>query len=159
MEKRAAAAGIRGHADTKTAKNTNRETANSGRGQEDRKMASVRINGVDYDLRMSLWASEQIENEFGDLQEALRDFQKKKKISMVKTMFRILANGGRKHAGQPTDVQESVLDNCTLADLSTISTAMNEAMAETMHAETVNGNEADDQVADAYEAEYNEKNG
>ena len=59
------------------------------------------------------------------------------------------------------DVPEDVLDDCTLGDLDRIAKALREAMDETMHAETVNGNEADDEVADAYaaELEQQEKNG
>ena len=37
--------------------------------------------------------------------------------------------------------------------------ALREAMDETMHAETVGGNEADDEPQDALAAEYEEKNG
>jgi hypothetical protein len=67
-------------------------------------MAKITIKGVTYNLRMTLWASEQIENEFGDPKKALTSFRKERKISMVKAMFRILANSGRKSAGLPEDV-------------------------------------------------------
>ena len=122
-------------------------------------MAKITIKGVEYNLRMTLWASEQIENEFGDLKDALRKFRKERKISMVKKMFRILANAGRKSEKKPTDVPEDVLDDCTLADLDQVAQALREAMDETMHAETVGGNEADDEPQDALAAEYEEKNG
>lgn len=122
-------------------------------------MAKITIKGVTYNLRMTLWASEQIENEFGDLKDALRKFRKERKISMVKKMFRILANAGRKSEKKPTDVPEDVLDDCTLADLDQVAQALREAMDETMHAETVGGNEADDEPQDALAAEYEEKNG
>jgi len=124
-------------------------------------MAKITIKGVEYDLRMGLWASEQIEKKYGDLQGALRKFKKERKITMVKEMFQILANAGQKYAKQPMDVPEDVLDDCTLGDLDRIAKALREAMDETMHAETVNGNEADDEVADAYaaELEQQQKNG
>lgn len=122
-------------------------------------MAKIIIRGTEYNLRMTLWASEQIENEFGDLKDALRKFRKERKISMVKKMFRILANAGRKSEKKPTDVPEDVLDDCTLADLDLVAQALREAMDETMHAETVGGNEADDEPQDALAAEYDEKNG
>lgn len=121
-------------------------------------MAKIVIKGQEYDLRMSLWASEQIEKEYGDLKEALQKFKKQRKISMVKPMFRILANAGRKKAGLKPDVPEDVLDDCTLFDLNLVAEAMNAAMDESMHAETVGGNEADDQPADALAEEYDEKN-
>jgi hypothetical protein len=122
-------------------------------------MAKITIKGVEYNLRMTLWASEQIENEFGDLKDALKKFRKERKISMVKKMFRIMANAGRKSEKKPTDVPEDVLDDCTLADLDQVAQALREAMDETMHAETVGGNEADDEPQDALAAEYEEKNG
>ena len=122
-------------------------------------MARITIKGVEYNLRMSLWASEQIENEFGDLKDALKKFRKERKISMVKKMFRIMANAGRKSEKKPTDVPEDVLDDCTLADLDRVAHALRDAMDETMHAETVGGNEADDEPQDALAAEYEEKNG
>ena len=121
-------------------------------------MAKIRINGIEYDLRMSLWASEQIENEFGDLKGALQAFRKERKISMVRKMFVIMANAGRKRAKLPTDVPEDALDNCTLMDLDRVATAMSEAMDETAHAETIGGNEADDAPRDALAEEYDEKN-
>ena len=121
-------------------------------------MAKIRINGIEYDLRMSLWASEQIENEFGDLKGALQAFRKERKISMVRKMFVIMANAGRKRAKLPTDVPEDALDNCTLMDLDRVATAMSEAMDETTHAETIGGNEADDAPRDALAEEYDEKN-
>ena len=122
-------------------------------------MAKITIKGVEYNLRMTLWASEQIENEFGDLKDALKKFRKERKISMVKKMFRIMANAGRKYEKKPMDVPEDVLDDCTLADLDQVAQALREAMDETMHAETVGGNEADDEPQDALAAEYEEKNG
>jgi len=122
-------------------------------------MAAIKIKGREYDLRMSLWASEQIENEYGDLKEALANFRKDRKISMVRKIFVILANAGQKARKLPTDVPEDVLDNCTLRDLDEVSKAMALAMDETMHAETVGGNEADDEPEDALAAEYDAKNG
>ena len=124
-------------------------------------MAKIKIQGREYDLRMSLWASDQIEKEYGDIQEALKKFRKERKMTMVKRMFVILANAGQRHAKTPEDITEDVLSDCTLGDISRISEVMKQAMDETMHAETVDGNEADDEAADAYaaELEQQEKNG
>lgn len=125
-------------------------------------MASIKISGKVYDLRMDIHAMEQIEKEFGDMREALRAFRgKERKISMVKAMFRILANSGRKKAKQPEDVTGEEIDGCNLADLNKIAQALNQTMEEAMHAETVGGNEADDEPVDEYmeELEKNEKNG
>ena len=121
-------------------------------------MAKITISGREYDLRMSLWASEQIEKEFGDLKDALQKFRKERKVTMVKWMFRTLANAGQKAKKLPMDVPEDVLDNCSLRDLDDVAKAMSEAMNESLHAETVGGNEADDEPEDALAAAYDEKN-
>ena len=124
-------------------------------------MAEIRIKRKTYNLRMDIYAMEQIEKEYGDLRDALRAFHKDRKITMVKTMFRILANSGRRKAGLPEDVTGEEIEDCNLADLDQLAKALNQAMEEAMHAETVGGNEADDEVHDEYleELEQNEKNG
>ena len=125
-------------------------------------MAAIKINGKEYNLRMDIHAMEQIEKEYGDLKDALRAFRgKERKITMVKSMFRILANSGRKKAGQPEDVTGEEIDGCNLADLDQIAKALNATMEEAMHAETVGGNEADEETHDEYmeELEQKEKNG
>ena len=122
-------------------------------------MAKVTIGGREYDLRMTLWASEQIEEEFGDLKDALGRFRKERKISMVRKMFVIMANAGQKARKLPLDVPADVLDNCTLKDLDRVSQALRDAMDETMKAECVGGGVADDEAQDALAAEYDEKNG
>ncbi len=124
-------------------------------------MAEFRIGKGKYDLRMDIHAMEQIEKEFGDLRDALRAFQKDRKITMVKAMFRILANSGRKKAGLPEDVTGEEIDGCNLAGLDQLARALNQAMEEAMRAETVGGNEADDEPHDEYmeELEKREKNG
>lgn len=123
-------------------------------------MAAIRIKKRTYDLRMDIHAMEQIEKEFGDLRDALTAFRKDRKIGMVKAMFRILANSGQKKAGKPEDVSGEEIDDCNLADLDRLAQALNQAMEEAMHAETVGGNEADDEVHDEYmeELEQREKN-
>ena len=72
--------------------------------------------------------------------DALRE-----KIGMVFQSFNLFNN-------------KNVLDNCTLYDLDRVAKAMNETMNESLHAETVGGNEADDQPEDALAAAYDEKN-
>ena len=123
-------------------------------------MAEIRINRKTYNLRMDIHAMEQIEKEFGDLRDALQAFRKDRKITMVKAMFRILANSGRKKAGLPEDVTGEEIDGCNLADLDQLAKALNQAMEEAMHAETIGGGEADDEPHDEYmeELEQREKN-
>ena len=124
-------------------------------------MAVIKISGKEYALRMDVNAMEKIEDEFGDLKEALKAFRARdRKISMVKSMFAILANSGRKKAGQPEDVTGEEINTCNLADLNKLAEALNKTMEEAMHAETIGGNEADDGVHDEYmeELEQQEKN-
>lgn len=124
-------------------------------------MADIRISGKDYALRLDVNAMEKIEEEFGDLKEALKAFRgRERKISMVKKMFRILANSGRKKAGLPEDVTGEEINACNLADLDELAKAMNKTMEEAMHAETIGGGEADDEKHDEYmeELEKQEKN-
>ena len=124
-------------------------------------MAKITIRGKEYDLRVNLWVTEQIEEKYGDFSEAMKKFRKQRKVSQVKEMFAVLANAGRMHAGKPMDVRPGDLDDCNLHDLERIAKAMGEAMDEGMKAETVNGAEADDQSADVYAEEMaaREKNG
>lgn len=125
-------------------------------------MATIKIKGQEYSLRMDVNAMEKIEEEFGDLKEALKAFRgRDRKISMVKSMFRILANSGRKSAGLPEDVTGGEINTCNLADLNMLAEALNKTMEEAMHAETIGGNEADDAAHDEYmeELEQKEKNG
>ena len=120
-------------------------------------MAKIRISGVEYDLRLNMWAMEQLEKKYGDMSVAMARFKQERKISQVKEMFVILANAGRIHAGEKPDVAPGILDKANLKDLDLISQCLSEAMDEAMHAETVGGNEADDEVADGYAAEYEQR--
>lgn len=120
-------------------------------------MAKIRINGAEYDLRLGLWALDQMEKKYGDVNVAMNKFRRERSITVVKDMFVVMANQGRKHAKQPMDVDADVLDDCSLKDIELISNAMTEALDEAMHAETVGGNEADDEVADGYAAEYEQR--
>ena len=124
-------------------------------------MAKITIRGKEYDLRVNLWVTEQIEEKYGDFSEAMQKFRKQRKVSQVKEMFAVLANAGRMHAGKPMDVRPADLNDCNLHDLERIAKAMGEAMDEGKKAETVNGAEADDQSADVYAEEMaaREKNG
>lgn len=124
-------------------------------------MAAITINGETYNLRMDIHAMEKIEEEFGDLKEAMQQFRgKNRKISTVKAMFRILANSGRRKDGKPEDVTGEEISGCNMGDLNLLAGALNLTMEEAMHAETVGGNAADDEVHDEYmeELERQEKN-
>ena len=125
-------------------------------------MAKITINGRTFDLVMSVYAMEHIEKEFGDLKEAMTKFRGHgKSISMIKCMFRILANAGQHKAKQPEDVTGDEIGNLGLKGLENLSNTLRKAMDEAMVAETVDGGPADDEEHDVYaeEMEKQEKNG
>lgn len=123
-------------------------------------MAQIKIGEKTYDLRMDVRAMKAIEVTYGDVQMALNKFRKEKSLAIVASLFAILATSGERHAKRAETVSNDALDDCTMGDLDRVAQAMNEAIEEAMHAETVGGNEADDTVVDVYAAqlEAREKN-
>ena len=108
-------------------------------------MAKITIDGRTFDLVMSIYAMGQIEEEFGDLKQALEKFRKgSRDIKIIRTMFRILANAGQHKAKQPMDVTGEEINDLNLAGLEKLSLTMRAAMDEAMKAETVDGGLADD---------------
>ena len=125
-------------------------------------MAKVTIGGKTYELAMSLYAMSQIEDEFGDLRDAMQKFRgNNRSVKMIKAMFRIMANAARHARKEPEDITGDEIDNVGLKGLEALSKALREVMDESMKAETVNGGLADDEAADVYaeEMERQEKNG
>ena len=117
-------------------------------------MAKITIDGRTFDLVMSVYAMGQIEEEFGDLKQALEKFRKgSRDIKIIRTMFRILANAGQHKAKQPMDVTGEEINDLNLAGLEKLSLTMRAAMDEAMKAETVDGGLADDSEADVYAEE------
>lgn len=125
-------------------------------------MAKIIIRGKEYDLRITVYTMECLENEYGDMSEALKMIRGggKRKIKDIKTIFAIMANAGLHEKELPEDVKPSAIDKCNLAELDEIAGAMARATEEAMHAETIGGNEADDDIHDEYmeELERKEKN-
>ena len=126
-------------------------------------MAIVKVKGREYDLKITVYTMECLENEYGDMSEALKMIRGsgKRKIKDIKKIFAIMANAGLHEKELPEDVLPSAIDGCNLAELDEIAGAMARATDEAMHAETIGGNEADDEVHDEYmeELEKREKNG
>lgn len=124
-------------------------------------MAKLELNGVTYDLRMSLWAMGQLEQEYGDLQETIKKFTAGRSISMTKGMFRILANAGLHARKMPETVTGDEIDDLGLGGLKKLTETLRRVMEESMEAETVGGGPADDEDFDVYadEMEKREKNG
>lgn len=125
-------------------------------------MAKIEIGGREYDLVLSVHAMEAIEEEYGDLKEALGKFNRGgRNMKMVRSMFRILANAGQHRKGLPENVTGDEIGDLNLAGLDQLSNALNQAITESLKAETVDGGPADDEEADVYaeEMERQQKNG
>lgn len=123
-------------------------------------MAKATINGVEYELRFDLAAMEQVEEAFGSLKEMFELLRSgKKQVRTVRTMFVILANSANDYAGREQTVDERPLKHLGIDKLKDLGDAIRAALDEGMHAETVDGNEADDEVHDGYldEIEADEK--
>ena len=128
--------------------------------QEPAQKPEVRINGQLYRLRFDLWALERVEEEYGGVRQAFEALRGGKSMGKsVRKLFAILANCQRNLDGMPEDVTgEEISSHTSMAKIAEISAAIQAAVAKGMESET-NGGEADDNVQDAYEAEYEEKNG
>ena len=117
-------------------------------------MAKATINGVEYELRFDLDAMEQVEDTFGSLKEMFTLLREgRQQVRTVRTMFVILANSASDYAGDGRKVDEKALKHLPLEKLKELGDAIRAALEEGMHAETVDGNEADDNVHDGYLAE------
>ena len=117
-------------------------------------MAKATVNGVEYELRFDLDAMEQVEDTFGSLKEMFTLLREgHQQVRTVRTMFVILANSASDYAGSDWKVDEKALKHLPLEKLKELGDAIRAALEEGMHAETVDGNEADDNVHDGYLAE------
>jgi hypothetical protein len=120
-------------------------------------VTTIEIGGKKYDLAMSLYAMEQIEEEFGDLKEAMGKFRGKgSSVKMVKKMFRIMGNAALHAKKQPEALTGKELDNLGLAGLNKVAQALRAVMDESLEAETVNGGLADDEEVDVYAEQMEE---
>jgi hypothetical protein len=117
-------------------------------------MAKATVNGVEYELRFDLDAMEQVEDTFGSLKEMFTLLREgRQQVRTVRTMFVILANSASDYVGDGRKVDEKALKHLPLEKLKELGDAIRAALEEGMHAETVDGNEADDNVHDGYLAE------
>lgn len=117
-------------------------------------MAKATVNGVEYELRFDLDAMEQVEDAFGSLKEMFTLLREgRQQVRTVRTMFVILANSASDYVGDGRKVDEKALKHLPLEKLKELGDAIRAALEEGMHAETVDGNEADDNVHDGYLAE------
>ena len=123
-------------------------------------MASIEINGKRYGLRFGLYAMEQVEEEFGSMKTAFEALREGKQLKTTRLLFKILANSYLSYKGEEETVTGKEIMHAGMEDVVKISNAVKQAIEEGSKSETTGGNEADDEIHDAYleEIERNEKN-
>lgn len=120
-------------------------------------MIKVRIDDKEYGLRMDMYAMEQIEDEFGSVDEMFR----RAETGSVKTigkLFKIMANAALAYEGKEETVTGQELKRLRVAAINGIGVAVRAAIDEGMKSETIDGGSADDEVYDVYLAEIEAKN-
>ena len=120
-------------------------------------MAKAIINGKEYGLRLDLYAMEKIEEEFGSLKEAFAQMRGGKQVRATRIIFRIMANSYLSYHGKEETVTGDEIKHADMETFGEIARAVNEAVEEGSKSETTNGNEADDEVHDAYLEEIERK--
>ena len=125
------------------------------RGERD--MVKLKIGEKEYGLRLDMYAMEQIEEEFGTMQEMFEKIQSRGSKSIQK-IFRILANAELAYEGKEETVTGDELKRLKVSAMAGIGKAIRAAVEEGMKSETTEGAEADDEVFDVYLAEIEAKN-
>ena len=78
--------------------------------------------------------------------------------SVIRSLFRILANSALSYEGKEETVTGDELRRLRIRAVNGVGVAVRAAIEEGMKSETTGGAEADDQVFDVYLAEIDEKN-
>ena len=120
-------------------------------------MVKLKIGENEYGLRMDLYALEQIEEEFGSMQEVMTKVQGGGSKAM-RSLFRILANAQLSYEGKEETVTGDELKALRVSAMVGIGHAIRAAVEEGMKSETTEGAEADDEVYDVYLSEIDAKN-
>ena len=113
-------------------------------------MAKVVIGGKTYGLRFDMYAMEQIEEEFGNVQNAFNALREGKQIKSTRALFKILANSHLSFCGEEETVTGDEIKHAGMKEVMIISEAIKTAIADGSKSETTGGNEADDNVHDVY---------
>lgn len=120
-------------------------------------MVKLKIGEKEYGLRMDMYALEQIEDEFGDLQVMFEKIRKGGSKALQQ-LFKILANSQLAYEGKEETVTGEELKRLKVSAVAGIGQAIHAAVAEGMKSETTDGAEADDEVFDVYLQEIEAKN-
>lgn len=107
------------------------------------------LEGRTYDLVFTVRTMELIQDEFGDVGDAVAAFRtNRKSIKSVKTMFKVMANAGEELHGREMNVTGEELNRLTLRGVDNLSQALSMTLEESLHSETTGGNEADEEKHD-----------
>lgn len=122
-------------------------------------MTETRIEERTIELRFDMYAMEKVEEEFGGVRELFTELDSGKKVRALKAIFRIMANSARAYRGDAESYTGNEILRLTMAEMSALTEDIQKEIRKSMHKETANGGEADDEVHDLYEDEEDEKNG
>ena len=112
-------------------------------------MIKLKIGETEYGLRMDMYAMEMIEDEFGGMKDMFEKIQTGGSKS-IRAIFRILANAQLAYEGKEETVTGDELKRLRVSAIAGIGSAIRAAIEEGMKSETVDGEEADDEVFDVY---------
>ena len=121
-------------------------------------MIKLKIGKTEYGLRMDMYAMEQIEDTFGSMKDMFEKMQSGGSRA-VRDLFRIMANAQLSYEGKEETVTGDELKHLKVSAIAGIGNAVRAAIEEGMKSETVEGEEADDEVFDVYLSEIEQKNG
>ena len=83
-------------------------------------MTRVEIEGKTYWLRFDLVAMEAIEEEFGGVEDLFEAMKGKKRIPVLRSIFRIMANSGASYKGLDEDVTGQEIMRMTMPEMTAL---------------------------------------
>ncbi len=124
-------------------------------------MVNCKLRGIIYPLRFDLHTMELLEEAYGDVQETVRNFERKKRVKDIRIMFTAMANSALNMMDKPETVTGDELRHIDLAELNEVTRAIQEELKRSTHARMAGGNEDDEEHHDIFgeEMEGQEKNG
>lgn len=105
----------------------------------------IKIKGKGYNLRFDLGAMEEVEEQFGSLKEMFESV-KDGKVKPLKKLLLIMLNAALDYEGKDERLTADDIKHMPYSVLTMVRPTLEQAM----HAETIDGGEADDDVHDGY---------
>lgn len=121
-------------------------------------MATYKLHGKEYKLRLDLDVLEQMEEKFGGMREAFQEMSKGKgRIKAIREIFTMMANAANEWDGKEERLTGNELKHADMKEFAELSEAIREAAVESSHAETIHGGEADRDTYDGFLSEIEEE--